>query len=224
MSAKGLPEGASDPFHTFGRGISKFLVRPAFRVRVHGAERIPASGPVVFMANHSSMTEPALLFGMLSRRTAFLVKAELFKGFVGWFFPKLGQIPVKRGAVDRKPLMAAVKVLEDGGAVGIFPEGTRGLGDAENFERGVAFLVRAGNATVVPVATRGTYKPAGAKRRWRPRVDIMVGEPFTPEIGKGRTGLEEGTERLRIALADLVKALDEWRLEHGLQDTRQNVK
>lgn len=224
MTAKGLPEGASDPIHTFGRGISQFIVRPAFRVKVHGRDRVPATGPVVIIANHSSMVEPQLLFGMLPRRTAFFVKEELFRGFLAWFFPKLGQIPVKRGAVDRKPLMAAVKVLEDDGAVGIFPEGTRGLGDAENFERGAAFLVRASGATVVPVATRGTYKPAGAKRRWRPRVDIMVGEPFTPEIGKGRTGLEEGTEQLRSALADLVKALDEWRLEHGLQETRQNVK
>lgn len=97
MTARGLPEGASGPIHTFGRGIAKFIVRPAFRVRVHGAERVPASGPVVFIANHSSMVEPQLLFGMLPRRTAFLVKEELFRGFVGWFFPKLGQIPVKRG-------------------------------------------------------------------------------------------------------------------------------
>lgn len=222
MTAKALPEGASDPIHTFGRVVSRFIVRPAFRVRMFGRDRVPPAGPVLFIANHSSMVEPQLLFGMLPRRTAFLVKEELFRGFVAWFFPKLGQIAVKRGTVDRKPLMMAVKVLEDGGAVGIFPEGTRGLGDAENFERGAAFLARASGATVVPVATRGTYKPAGAKRRWRPRVDIMVGEPFVPEIGKGRTGLEEGTELLRSALADLVKALDEWRLEHGLQDTRQD--
>ena len=73
----------------------------------------------------------------------------------------IGQIPVKRGEIDRKPLMTAVGVLKDGGVVGIFPEGTRGAGDVGAAERGAAWLVRASGATVLPVATRGTLKPAG---------------------------------------------------------------
>lgn len=221
MTAKGLPEGSVGWMHEMGRLIGRYCFKPAFRIKVHGRDRVPATGPVVVIGNHSSMVEPGLLFGMLPRRSAFLVKDELFRGFVGWYFPKLGQIPVKRGAIDRKPLLTAAGVLKDGGVVGIFPEGTRGAGDAESFEPGAAWLVRAGGATVVPVAARGTLKPADGKRRWRPRVDIMVGEPFTPEMGRGKTGLEEGTEQMRVALADLVAVLDNWRLEHGLQDTRK---
>jgi 1-acyl-sn-glycerol-3-phosphate acyltransferase len=136
---------------------------------------------------------------------------------MGWFFPQLGQIPVKRGEFDRKPLLTAVDVLKNGGVVGIFPEGTRGSGDVGSAERGAAWLVRSAGATVVPVATRGTLKPGDGKRRWRPRVDLLVGEPFTPAIGRGKTGLEEGTELLRSELAVLVKTLDEWRVEHGFQ-------
>jgi 1-acyl-sn-glycerol-3-phosphate acyltransferase len=47
-------------------------------------------------------------------------------------------------------------------------------------------------------------------------VDILVGEPFTPKVGPGRTGLEEGTEELRLQLAGLVKTLDDWRAENRI--------
>lgn len=216
MRPAALPDGAIGRLHDAGRVFARYHLRSAFRVRVHGRERMPVAGPVVVTANHSSMIEPQLIFGMLTRRTAFLVKAEMFKGAAGWFLRAIGQIPVKRGEIDRKPLMTAVGVLKAGGVVGIFPEGTRGAGDVGEAERGAAWLVRAGRAAVLPVATRGTLKPADGKRRWRPRVDILVGEPFTPVIGPGRRGLDEGTEELRLRLAELVKTLDEWRAENGL--------
>jgi 1-acyl-sn-glycerol-3-phosphate acyltransferase len=170
------------------------------------------------------MIEPQLIFGMLPRRSAFLVKESMFRGAFGRFLLRLGQIPVKRGAVDRKPLLTAVGVLKDGGVVGVFPEGTRGAGDVGSAERGAAWLVRSAGATVVPIATRGTLRPTGGKRRFRPRVDILVGEPFTPKIGRGKTGVDEGTELLRSELAALVKALDEWRAEHGIQAPQGNEK
>jgi 1-acyl-sn-glycerol-3-phosphate acyltransferase len=224
VTARGLPEGAVGWIHEIGRLIGRYTLRPAFSVHVHGVERVPRTGSLVVIANHSSMIEPQLIFGMLPRRSAFLVKESLFKGALGKFMRQLGQIPVKRGEPDRRPLLTAVGVLKDGGVVGIFPEGTRGSGDVGNAERGAAWLVRASGATVVPVATRGTLRPADGKRRFRPRVDILVGKSFTPEIGKGRSGLEEGTEQLRGALAALVKTLDTWREKHGIQAPQGNEK
>ncbi|GLY38655.1 1-acyl-sn-glycerol-3-phosphate acyltransferase [Amycolatopsis sp. NBRC 101858] len=215
MKADGLPEGSVAWLHEAGRVFARYHLRSAFRIRVHGRERMPATGPVLVVANHSSMIEPQLIFGMLPRRSAFLVKAEMFGGIVGKFMRAIGQIPLKRGEVDRKPLMTAVGVLKDGGVIGIFPEGTRGAGDVGAAERGAAWLVRASGATVLPVATRGTRKPADGRRRFRPRVDILVGEPFTPKVGPGKTGLDQGTEELRGELAALVKTLDDWRTENG---------
>jgi 1-acyl-sn-glycerol-3-phosphate acyltransferase len=216
VTASALPEGAIGLLHDAGRVFARYHLRSAFRIRVHGRERMPATGPVVVVANHSSMIEPQLIFGMLPRRSAFLVKDEMFKGAAGRFLRAIGQIPVKRGEIDRKPLMTAVGVLKAGGVVGIFPEGTRGSGDVAAAERGAAWLVRSGGATVLPVATRGTLKPADGKRRWRPRVDILVGEPFTPKVGPGRTGLDQGTEELRGELAALVQTLDDWRAENRI--------
>jgi 1-acyl-sn-glycerol-3-phosphate acyltransferase len=178
---------------------------------VHDVDRVPETGPLVVIANHSSMIEPQLIFGMLPRRSAFLVKESLFRGPLGWFLRKLGQIPVRRGEADRRPLMTAIEVLKHDGVIGIFPEGTRGGGDVGSAERGAAWLVRASGATVVPIATRGTLRPESGKRRFRPVVDIQVGMPFDLTVGKGRVGLEEATEQLRSELAALVQGLDEWR-------------
>ncbi|MEU4523650.1 lysophospholipid acyltransferase family protein [Amycolatopsis sp. NPDC024027] len=215
MTADGLPQGSVGRLHDAGRVFARYYLRSAFRIRVHGRERVPATGSLLVIANHSSMIEPQLIFGMLPRRSAFLVKAEMFGGIVGKFMLAIGQIPLKRGEIDRKPLLTAVGVLKDGGVVGIFPEGTRGTGDVGAAERGAAWLVRASGATVLPVATRGTLKPADGKRRFRPRVDILVGEPFSLKVGPGKTGLDQGTEELRGELAALVKTLDDWRSENG---------
>lgn len=207
----GLPPGASGRLHDLARLIARYGARGGFRVRVHGADRVPRAGPVVLVANHSTFAEPQLIFGMLPRRSVFWVKEELFRGAAGWLLRRIGQIPVRRGEPDRLPLLTAVRLLRAGGVVGVFPEGTRGAGDVDTAERGAAWLVRASGATVLPVATRGTLRPPDARRRFRPVVDVLVGEPFTINVGKGTKGLEEATERLRSELAALVRTLDDWR-------------
>ncbi|OLR91956.1 lysophospholipid acyltransferase family protein [Actinokineospora bangkokensis] len=211
-----LPVGAKPWLHELGRVAGRLVHRPAFRVRWHHLERVPRTGPVVLVANHSSLVEPQLIFGMLPRRAVFLVKSELFTGPLGWALRGLGQIPVRRGTPDRAPLMAAVRVLRGGGLVGVFPEGTRGAGDVDAAEQGAAWLVRTTGAVVLPVATRGTHRPPGARRRLRPVVDLLVGDPFDLAVGKGRTGLTTATETIRVRLADLVRELD------GQRSSRQD--
>ncbi|MGH3493283.1 MAG: lysophospholipid acyltransferase family protein, partial [Sciscionella sp.] len=76
--AQALPERSSPRMHRLGRVISSRFVRPFVRLRVTGLERVPAEGPLVVIANHSSLLEPALLFGLLPRWLVFLAKQELF--------------------------------------------------------------------------------------------------------------------------------------------------
>lgn len=214
-----LPAGASPRAHDLARAVARRLFLPAFRIRVTGADRVPATGPVVLIANHSSMIEPQLIFGLLPRRTVFLVKQEAFVGPFGWALRRIGQLPVRRGEPDRTPLLEAVRLLRNGGLVAVFPEGTRGSGNVENARQGAAWLVRATGAVVVPVATRGTRRPPGSGRRWRPVVDVLIGEPFRVDVPRGRTGLAEATERIRAELAATVRTLDARRAARGTLTT-----
>jgi 1-acyl-sn-glycerol-3-phosphate acyltransferase len=206
-----LPAGAWPWLHDFARWLAHWLYRPAFRIRIRGRERIPRTGPVVLVANHSSYMEPQLIYGLIPRRSVFLVKSEIVRGLLGKILHRLGQLPIRRGTPDRAPLMAAVEFLKLGGLVGIFPEGGRGSGDMLHAEQGATWLVRSSGAVVVPVATRGTNRPAGSGRRFRPVVDILVGVPFTLSVAKGRSGLVTATEEIRARVADLVRELDELR-------------
>jgi 1-acyl-sn-glycerol-3-phosphate acyltransferase len=211
MSSPDLPPGAWPWLHDLGRWVGSWLFVPFYRVRVHHRERIPARGPVVVVANHSAFVDGPLLFGLLGRRAVFWVKQEMFSGVVGWGLLRIGQLPVRRGEADRRPLMAAIAVLRGDGLVGVFPEGTRGTGEVAAAEHGAAWLARTSGAMVLPVVSRGTRRPAGSARRWRPRVDVVVGEPLTVPAGGGRAGLAAATETLRAELAGMVHELDELR-------------
>jgi 1-acyl-sn-glycerol-3-phosphate acyltransferase len=211
VSSPDLPPDAWPWLHDRGRWLASWMFRPFYRVHVHHLERIPARGPVVVVANHSAFVDGPLLFGLLGRRAVFWVKQEMFTGVAGWGLRRIGQLPVRRGAADRRPLMAAIGVLRGDGLVGVFPEGTRGSGDVAAAEHGAAWLARTSGAAVLPVVSRGTRRPEGSGRRWRPRVDVVVGEPLAVPAGGGRAGLATATETLRAELAGMVHELDELR-------------
>jgi 1-acyl-sn-glycerol-3-phosphate acyltransferase len=208
--APDLPPGAWPWLHAGAKWIGTWFYRPVLRVTVHHIDRIPPTGAVVLVANHSSLVDGPLLFGLLRRRSVFLVKQEMFVGPLGSALVRIGQIPVRRGAADRRPLTAALGVLRGGGLVGVFPEGTRGEGEVVAAQNGAAWLARTSGADVLPVVCRGTRRPAG-RRRLRPRVDVLVGKPLRVAPGGGRTGLVTATETVRAELARMVRELDDVR-------------
>ena len=149
-----------------------------------------------------------MLFGCLPRRVSFLVKAEAVKGPLGWLLTNVGQYSIVRGVPDREPLLQALAQLKAGGAIGIFPEGGRGDGNVDSVFAGAGWLAARAGAPVVPVAIRGTVRPPGSRRRFRPRVTALVGQPFSVPIGGGRKPVAEATEAIRVNLAALVQELD----------------
>jgi 1-acyl-sn-glycerol-3-phosphate acyltransferase len=203
-----LPPGALPWLHDFARWLGTWCWRPIFRLHLHHTDRVPATGPVVVVANHSAFIDGPLLYGLFGRRAVFWVKQEMFSGPLGLILPWLGQLPVRRGTIERAPLAAAVEVLRGGGLVAVFPEGTRGSGDVGAIQQGATWLARTGRAAVVPVVCRGTRRPEGSGRRFRPRVDVLVGTPIDIPTGGGRAGLAAATETVREHLAGTVAELD----------------
>ncbi len=205
------PEGTWPWLQAFTRWIGTWCFFVSYRLHIWHRERIPTTGPVVVVANHSAAVDGPLLYGLLGRRTSFLIKQEMFSGPLGWILPRIGQLAVRRGEADRTPLLTAVRLLRVGGMVVVFPEGTRGTGDVATAQQGAAWLARTGGARLLPVVIRGTRRPPSSQRRFRPRVDVLVGEPFAGPPGRGRAALFAATDEVRDRLLALVTELDEIR-------------
>jgi 1-acyl-sn-glycerol-3-phosphate acyltransferase len=191
--------------------VARSLYHVPYRLRVDGIDNTPSAGALVVVVNHSTFAEGPLVLGALPRSTVFLIKRELFVGPIGRILRKMGHLALRRDAPDRVPLMEAQRILRAGGVIGIFPEGHRGDGQMTNAENGAAWLATSTGAAILPVACRGTYRAPGAPRRLRPRVDILVGKSMTLSNQRGRAAVTAATEKIRVALADLVVELDEAR-------------
>jgi len=183
------------------------LFSSLYRASVVDADKVPSSGPVLLASNHTGVLDGPLVFGLSPRPAHFLVKAELFHGPVGWVLDRCGQIPIDRSRADRRALQQAVAVLARGGVVGVFPEGSRGVGDVAAVHAGVTWLALASGAPVVPIACLGTRRPgAGVGRPPAPghRVAVVFGNPVRLTAAEGLPRREvnrQQTERLRRVLA-----------------------
>lgn len=191
--------------------VGRVLFGTLYRVQVVGRSRVPRTGPVVFVANHAGFLDGPMLPALAPRPTSVLVKREMFKGLLGWFLAWIGHIPVTRNSGDRTALTRAVAILQAGGAVGIFPEGTRGRGDVAAVQQGAAWLAQQGQARVVPVAFLGT-RATGASKGSLPhlwsRMVVEFGEPMQLPPGAALTGrqrLTAATDTVREALATHVR-------------------
>ncbi len=195
-----------------GRGIGTVLFHTFYAGQTRNAERVPATGPVILVANHAAFLDGPFVFSLAPRPANFLVKKKAFTGFLGWLIRSVGQIPIDRTVGDRTALATAVAVLERGGVVGVFPEGTRGEGDVEQVNQGAAWIAMRSGARVVPVAVLGTRvpgQPADSWPRLRATLTVDFGEPFEVTVDRsvpGRERLALASEQLREALASHVRA------------------
>ena len=195
--------------------VAGLVVRPLmrlwFRLRVEGAEHVPASGPAILAVNHRSNLDPVVLGAALRRPVSYMTKAELFVWPLGTILRLIGQFPVRRGGADREALRHTEEVLSRGQVLGLFPEGTRGPGRFATVHAGLAYVVLRQQCPVLPVAMLGTER---VRRRlgWLPfasPVRVVVGPPLDlPDPGVGRAGRKAATETLRCALEEFIQQVE----------------
>ncbi|MEU9333725.1 lysophospholipid acyltransferase family protein [Streptomyces sp. NPDC048290] len=190
-----------------GRRIGVPLMYGLFRPRVLGAWRVPAAGPLILAVNHSHNVDGPMVMGVSPRPVHFLIKKEAFIGPLDPFLTGIGQLKVDRDSTDRTAISRAVGVLEQGGVLGIFPEGTRGEGDFAALRAGLAYFAVRANAPIVPVAVLGSAERSGrlvkALPPLRSRIDVVYGDPFDAGDGSGRRtrkALDAATERIQKQL------------------------
>jgi 1-acyl-sn-glycerol-3-phosphate acyltransferase len=190
--------------------IAVFLMRWLFNLTSVGKEHVPATGPVLLVANHSSALDPPLVGGAADRPLSFLAKAELFAipGF-GWLIRALNARPLRRGEADASALRDALRLLREGRALLIFPEGTRGPeGELRPAKAGAAMLAVLSGAAVVPVYIRGSGAawPKGRRLPRRTSVTVTFGRPLSLEaVGAGarRDRYAEVSRAMMAAVAAL---------------------
>lgn len=157
------------------RWIVRQVFSIIFHIDVRGSVRVP-EGAVIVAANHFSAWDPPLVGVVLPRALHFMAKEELFRiPLLGRLLRSLGAFPVRRDFADSRAVKTTLRLLREGHAVAMFPEGTRFRrgkdGRPGPARAGIAVLAAMSGAPVLPLAIRGQY-------RFRGRIGVAVGEPL----------------------------------------------
>lgn len=153
-----------------------------FRWRILNAERVPMKGPVILAANHASFLDPPLIGAALKRPLNYLARDTLFKApVVGSLLRAWKVVPVDREGGGAAGLRSILDRLLAGGAILLFPEGTRTpTGQLQPARSGIGLAVIKSTAPVVPVRIFGSYEAYGRDARFpRPhQVTVQFGQPM----------------------------------------------
>lgn len=215
-------------FYEFARATVGLAMRLLYRARALGLGRLPASGPVLLVANHQSYLDPPLVgITVRNRHLDFIARLGLFSSpLLDRVLRALNSVPIREEGGDAAAIKEILRRLDHGRAVLIFPEGTRSPdGAMRPFKRGVAVLVKRAKCPVVPVAVEGCYDAWPRERKWPrligQRVAVAYGDPIPhAELMAGGPDaalelLERRIEEMRLALRRCMR-----RRSHGVYPPR----
>jgi 1-acyl-sn-glycerol-3-phosphate acyltransferase len=194
-----------------GRWLSWLAFQSLTEWKVQGKENVPPSGPLLVIANHLNNADPPLVAISVPRKTYFMAKEELFRNpVIRSIIQNYGAFPINRNKIDLSSLRNSRKVLDDGLALVMFPEGMRSVNPGMNRAYpGSAIIAIQNEATVLPVAITGTEKLVG-KTWWlrRHKILVTIGKPFVlPANGKaGKQEVKELADSMMYRIADLLPA------------------
>ena len=185
---------------TWGFKLMSPILKPLFTFyytpKIFGTGNIPKKGAVVICSNHKHVLDQCWAAKATHRAINYMAKSEYFKSKFAWFFKLVGCICVNRNGHDEEAKASANAVLSNGGALGIFPEGTRNKTNdlLGQFKYGAASLACKNEAMMVPVAVTGEYKFRSKTLAAR------IGKPFST---KGLT-VEEANKKLHDEIVKLI--------------------
>ena len=193
------------------------LIRLIARVRVEGWDRVPKSGSFIVVANHIGRLDAMLVYYFLDRKDIIMIVAEKYRKSAFWrfFVKQVDGIFIDRYQADYSAMRQVLKRLQQGGVLGMTPEGTRSKdGKMHQGRSGTAYLGAKTGVLMVPVGNDGSDDSELVRRLKRLRkldVTLRVGEPFRlpPLVARQREAqLNEYTEDIMCRIAAL---LPEWR-------------
>lgn len=160
--------------YSFLRPVITFLMKLVYRIEIIGSENIPKDDGVILAGNHKSNLDCVLLISSIKRTIRFIAKKELFDGKLGFFFKRMGLIPVDRKTKNKQAVSDAIGVLKDNGVIGIFPEGTFNQTEyiTMPFKMGAVKMAKESDSYIVPFSIVGEY------RLFRKSIKITFGKAY----------------------------------------------
>lgn len=178
--------------------IMRVLFRFYYNPKIINKEVIPKEGPILIVGNHKHIYDQCLTIMATKRVIHYMAKKEYFDGKMAWFFKLVGCIPVDRSIKDHNATDKALKVLNNGGAIGLFPEGTRNKTKDVfllPFKFGTVSMAKKTNATIIPFGLTGDYKFRSKN------LTIRYGTPFKV----GDIDLEDANKKLYEEVERLMR-------------------
>lgn len=186
------------------RGIIQVGMYLAYRPKVtyQNSKVMKSNRPVVFICNHMSHNDGALIASVLHKKKPyFLIAKDWYdKKQFGVFLKTYGSVPVDRTGMDTGWYEECRKLLEAGKSILIFPEGRTSKGDMHEFQPGFAVLAEKTGARVVECVNAGEYHFLFGERK-----HILIGNSYKLECPKelrksqyAKQIAAEARERIRL--------------------------
>ena len=200
-------------YYWLGYNLSRLAGHLLFHYRVLHRERMIQTGPVIVAMNHQSFLDPPLAGINCDRAIYFLARRSLLHSPVlGWLLPKLSVIPVDQEAIDRSALKTLIRVIKEGNAALVFPEGTRTPdGTLQPAQPGVGLVIAKTRAPVVPMRIFGAFDawPIGGKLRLWCRITVVIGDPiYFSDTELDSKNYQQLSQRVMDAIAQLKRVGD----------------
>ena len=202
-----------NPIYRLGWIGFRLVYRFYFGWRVHNAERVPLTGPVILASNHASFLDPPLVGAGIRRGINYLARESLFRfPVLGWILHQWQVVPVDRDGGGAKGLKAILDRLLAGGAIILFPEGTRSTdGKLQSARSGIGLTVIKSEAPVVPVRVFGTFEAYNRTMRFPlpfRKVVVKYGRPmlFEKLRAEARTCSKPRLKEIYQEVADEIMA------------------
>ncbi|MFH1336455.1 MAG: lysophospholipid acyltransferase family protein [Candidatus Zixiibacteriota bacterium] len=173
--------------------LIRVILKIFWRYKRIGTEHIPKSGGVIIASNHAAYVDPPFIGAVCPRELSYLAKAELFSHpLFGWLIRKYNAIPIARGAFDRRAITQAIRLLKEGKALLLFPEGTRSReGNFLEPKLGVGLIACEAGVSIVPAYisnSSGLLNSFVKRRRLVIIFDTPIGKDWLARVPKNREG------------------------------------
>jgi 1-acyl-sn-glycerol-3-phosphate acyltransferase len=170
-----------------GKFSSWSILKLFFGFNVQGKENIPQAGGFIIATNHQSNLDPLIVGAACKRIINFMAKEDLFKNrFFGWVLFNVGAFPIKRHSGDIAAIREAIKRLNRGYGLLIFPQGTRKQRQEIDVQPGIGLLAAKGKVAIVPAFITGSEQalPPGTKWLRSAKISVRIGKPISFEAQK----------------------------------------